>query len=290
MKKILITGASGFIGRNLLDYFLKKKFSIFVILRKSKKNINFCKEKNKNKNFKSILFTSSNNLHAQLANLKIDYVIHTATYYVKRHKSSDISRIVKSNILFPTILIDLLCKKKIKKFINFETVWQHHNNKKNYAYNLYASSKQAFNNILNYYKNEFTKIKFYNLLIIDTYGNNDKRIKLIPIILKNYNKKKITYIPRNLSMNIINVKYISGIIENIINKSIKPDTYVLKDKKNIRIFNLINYLNSKLKRKIKINWTNVKIGKERIINFKKIYFSKKINTKKEILDLFYENI
>jgi hypothetical protein len=91
-------------------------------------------------------------------------------------------------------------------------------------------------------------------------------------------------------MNIINVKYISGIIENIINKSIKPDTYVLKDKKNIRIFNLINYLNSKLKRKIKINWTNVKIGKERIINFKKIYFSKKINTKKEILDLFYENI
>ena len=44
MKKILITGASGFIGKNLLDYFLKKKFSIFVILRKSKKNINFCKD------------------------------------------------------------------------------------------------------------------------------------------------------------------------------------------------------------------------------------------------------
>ena len=290
MKKILITGASGFIGKNLLNFFLKKKFFIFIILKKTKKNINFCEEKNKNKNFKSILFTSSDNLYAQLANLKIDYVIHAATYYVKRHKSSDISRIVKSNILFPTILTDLLCKKKIKKFINFETVWQHYSNKKNYAYNLYASSKQAFNNILNYYKNKFPKIKFYNLLISDTYGDNDKRTKLIPNILKNYNKKKITYIPRNLSMNIINVKYISGIVENIINKNTKPDTYVLKNKKNIKIFHLINYLNSKLKRKIKINWTNVKVNKESIINFKKIYFSKKINTKKEILDLFYENI
>lgn len=290
MKKILITGASGFIGNNLLNYFLKKKFFIFIILKKTKKNTNFCKKKNKNKNFKSILFTSNDNLYAQLANLNIDYVIHAATYYVKRHKSSDISRIVKSNILFPTILIDFLCKKKIKKFINFETVWQHYNNKKNYAYNLYASSKQAFNNILNYYKNKFPKIKFYNLLIGDTYGDNDKRIKLIPTILKNYNKKKITYIPRNLSMNIINVKYISGIVENIINKNTKPDTYVLKDKKNIRIFNLINYLNRKLKKKIKINWTNVKINKERIVNFKKIYFNEKINTKKEILDFFYENI
>ena len=290
MKKILITGTTGFIGKNLLDYFLKKKYFIFSLLRKSKKNIRFAKEYKINKNFKSIIFSDIDDLNKQLLNYKIDYVIHAATHYVKKHKYSDIKKIIESNVLLPTIIADLLCKKKIKKFINFGTVWQHYNNKKDYAYNLYASSKQAFNNIINYYKNHFSETKFYNLLISDTFGKDDNRKKLIPIIIKNYNKKNTINIPKNLSVNLVNVKYITNVIENIINKNIKPDTYVIKDKKNLKIFDLINYLNQKLKLKIKINWTKNVSMNEKIINFKTINFNKINDTKKEILNLFNENI
>ena len=290
MKKILITGATGFIGNNLLNYFLKKKYFIYAILRKSKKNIKFAKEHKINKNFKSIIFSDIYNLKKQLLNYKIDYVVHAATHYVKKHKSSDISKIIVSNILFPTIIIDLLCNKTIKKFINFGTVWQHYNNKKDHAYNLYASSKQAFNKILDYYRNQFPKIKFYNLLISDTFGKNDKRKKLIPTIVKNYNKEKTVYIPKNLSINLVNVKYIIKIIENILKKNIKPGTYVIKDKKNLKIFDLINYLNQKLNKKIKIKWNKNKKTNEKIINLKTINLNKKNNTKKEIFNLFNENI
>jgi len=290
MKKILITGTTGFIGKNLLDYFLKKKYFIFSLLRKSKKNIRFAKEYKINKNFKSIIFSDMDDLNKQLLNYKIDYVIHAATHYVKNHEYSDIKKIIESNVLLPTIIADLLCKKKIKKFINFGTVWQHYNNKKDYAYNLYASSKQAFNNIINYYKNHFSETKFYNLLISDTFGKNDERKKLIPIIIKNYKKKNTINIPKNLSVNLVNVKYITNVIENIINKNIKPDTYVIKDKKNLKIFDLINYLNQKLKIKIKINWTKNVSMNEKIINFKTINFNKINDTKKEILNLFNENI
>ena len=290
MKKILITGGTGFIGKNLLDYFLKKKYFIYAILRKSKKNIKFSKEHKINKNFKSIIFSDIYDLRKQLLNYKIDYVFHAATHYVKKHKSSDINKIIESNILFPTVIIDLLCNKKINKFINFGTVWQHYNNKKDHAYNLYASSKQAFNKIFNYYRNQFPKTKFYNLLISDTFGKNDKRKKLIPIIIKNYNKKNTVNIPKNLSINLVNVKYIINVIENIINKNIKPDTYVIKNKKNLKIFDLINYLNQKLNKEIKINWTKKKSTNEKIINFKKININNKNDTKKEILNLFNENI
>ena len=290
MKKILITGSTGVIGKNLLDYFLKKKYFIFSLLRKSKKNIRFVKEYKINKNFKSIIFLDMDDLNKQLLNYKIDYVIHAATHYVKNHEYSDIKKIIESNVLLPTIIADLLCKKKIKKFINFGTVWQHFNNKKDYAYNLYASSKQAFNNILNYYKNHFSETKFYNLLISDTFGKNDERKKLIPLIIKNYNKKNTINIPKNLSVNLVNVKYITNVIENIINKNVKPDTYVIKDKKNLKIFDLINYLNQKLKIKIKINWTKNVSMNEKIINFKTISFNKINDTKKEILNLFNENI
>jgi nucleoside-diphosphate-sugar epimerase len=269
---------------------LKKKYFIHAILRKSKKNIKFAKELKINKNFKSIIFSDIYDLKKKLLNYKIDYVVHAATHYVKKHKSSDINKIIESNILFPTIIIDLLCNKKIKKFINLGTVWEHYNNKKNHAYNLYASSKQAFNKIFNYYRNQFPKTKFYNLLISDTFGKNDKRKKLISIIIKNHNKKNTIKIPKNLSMNLVNVKYITNVIENIINKNIKPDTYVIKDKKNLKIFDLINYLNQKLKIKIKINWMKNKLMNEKIINFKTINFNKKNDTKKEILNLFNENI
>ena len=290
MKKILITGATGFIGNNLLEYFLKKNFFIFATLRKSKKNIEFAKKHKVNKKFKSIIFANIYDLRKQLSNYKIDYIVHAATHYVKKHKPSDVNKIIESNILFPTIITDLLCNKKIKKFINFGTVWQHYNNKKDYAYNLYASSKQAFNNIFNYYKNQFSETKFYNLLISDTFGKNDVRKKLIPIIVKNYKKKNTINIPKNLSVNLVNVKYIVKIVENIFNKNMKPNTYVIKNKKNIKMFDLINYLNQKLKKQIKINWTKSKITNEKIINFKTINLNKKNNTKKEILELFNENI
>ena len=137
MKKILITGGTGFIGNNLLNYFLKKKYFIYVILRKSKKNIKFSKEHKINKNFKSIIFSDIYNLKKQLLNYKIDYVVHAATHYVKKHKSSDVNKIIESNILFPTIIIDLFCNKTIKKFINFGTVWQHYNKKKDHDSSFY---------------------------------------------------------------------------------------------------------------------------------------------------------
>jgi hypothetical protein len=93
-----------------------------------------------------------------------------------------------------------------------------------------------------------------------------------------------------LSVNLVNVKYIVKVVENIINKNMKPDTYVIKNKENIKIFDLINYLNKKLEKQIKINWIKNKITNEKIINFRTINLNKKNNTKKEILELFDENI
>ena len=51
MKKIIITGSSGFIGTNLVKDLLGKKLTVYAILRKSKKNIYLSKNlKKKYKN------------------------------------------------------------------------------------------------------------------------------------------------------------------------------------------------------------------------------------------------
>ena len=63
-------------------------------------------------------------------------------------------------------------------------MFQHDEGIKNNPKNFYAATKQSFNMILEYFAKNNKNIKFLNLYIGDTYGNNDKRTKIIPQILK----------------------------------------------------------------------------------------------------------
>lgn len=286
-KNILITGASGFIGSHVLDECLKNNFNVHAIFRDSKKNVIFVKKYKKQ--IFPIFYDNIYEIKNKLTNCKIDYVIHCATHYIKKHDHNDIENIIKSNVLFSTILLDAVVNIKIKKFINLGTVWQHFNDTKNLAFNLYAATKQSFECIFNYYKNQYTKIKFYNILLTDTFGTNDKRKKLIPILLKNFNKKnqdKIN-IPKNLSMNLVNINEVTKCLNILLKNNSKSNNYVIKSKQDVKIFDLINFLNDNLEKKIKINWSK-NIKNYRIIKLKNL-LKKDNNINKQILELFNEN-
>lgn len=286
-KNILITGASGFVGSHVLDDCLKNNFNVHAIFRHSKKNVSFAKKYKKQ--IFPIFYNNIYEIKNKLTNCKIDYVIHCATHYIKKHDHNDIENIIKSNLLFSTILLDAVVNIKIKKFINLGTVWQHFNDTKNLAFNLYAATKQSFECILNYYKSQYTKIKFYNILLTDTFGSNDKRKKLVPILLKNFNNKnqdKIN-IPKNLSMNLVNINEVTKCLNILLKKNSESDNYVIKSNQDVKIFDLINFLNDNLGKKIKINWSrNTKNYK--IIKLKNL-LRKENNINKEILKLFNEN-
>ena len=286
-KSILITGASGFVGSHVLDDCLKNNFNVHAIFRHSKKNVSFTKKYKKQ--IFPIFYNNIYEIKNKLTNCKIDYVIHCATHYIKKHDHNDIENIIKSNVLFSTILLDAVVNIKIKKFINLGTVWQHFNDTKNLAFNLYAATKQSFECIFNYYKNQYTKIKFYNILLTDTFGTNDKRKKLIPILLKNFNKKnqdKIN-IPKNLSMNLVNINEVTKCLNILLKNNSESNNYVIKSKQDVKIFDLINFLNNNLEKKIKINWSK-NIKNYRIIKLKNL-LKKDNNINKQILELFNEN-
>ena len=286
-KNILITGASGFIGNHLLDDCLKNNFNVHAIFRYSKKNVSFAKKYKKQ--IFPIFYNNIYEIKNKLTNCKIDYVIHCATHYIKRHVHNDIENIIKSNVLFSTILLDAVVNIKIKKFINLGTVWQHFNDTKNLAFNLYAATKQSFECIFNYYKNQYTKIKFYNILLTDTFGANDKRKKLVPALLKkfkNKNQNKIN-IPKNLSMNLVNINEVTKCLNILLKNNSKSNNYVIKSKQDVKIFDLINFLNDNLEKKIKVNWLkNTKNYK--IVKLKNL-LEKDNNINKQILELFNEN-
>ena len=257
MRKILLTGATGFIGSALIEN-LSQNNEIYVILRKKKK-IKISNKINK------IFFSNYSELDKKIKKIKVDIIIHCATHYIKSHKTDDLEKLSNSNILLGNILLDNIINMKVKKFINFTTVWENYDGKKNNFFNLYSVYKKAFSHLINYYDEILKNVKFYNLTISDTFGEQDKRKKIINILKINYKKNLITKIvSKNLFLNLLNVEDIINAVKIILNDKSKPGSYLLKNTKNYSISEIINKINKDLSKKIKVVWLSKKIIKEKI--------------------------
>ena len=262
MQNILITGSSGFIGSNiLLNIF--NKHNIYITSR-SKISI-------KLKELKVIHYKNHLDLNKKLKKIKIDIIIHCGTHYVKNHNVSDINKLTLANIEFGVILLENLKSMGVKKFINFSTVWQNYNGKQDTAYNLYSAFKLSYSKILDYYIGKYSFIRFYNLFISDTYGENDNRSKIINLIKQNIrNKKKIRIVSKKLSMNLLNVKDIVAAVRIIVDKNVKPGKYNITNNKNIKIYNLIKKIKKVKKIKNLIKFENNSFKNDRIFYYKKL--------------------
>jgi len=280
VNKILLTGSTGFIGSELLKK-LSQNNIIFITLRKKNKIYQ------KNKNINKIYFNNYNKLNKSLKKISVDFVIHCATHYVKHHKHDDLKKLSDSNILFGNIILENLDKMKVKKFINFSTVWENYDAKKDNYFNLYSVYKKNFSNLINFYKSKNLNTKFFDLMISDTFGKNDKRMKLINMLKINFKKSKTTSIvSKKLFLNLLNVSDIINAVNLILNKKIKPDTYILKNNVNYSISNIINKINKDSQKKIKIKWLSNKILKEKLFNYKQIKKWQPNNSKiQDIVDL-----
>tara|TARA_B100000989_G_scaffold166430_1_gene124437 strand:- start:1768 stop:2619 length:852 start_codon:yes stop_codon:yes gene_type:complete len=260
---ILITGCTGFIGSNILKR-LKNNNKVYIILRKKIKNAKF-----NDKNIKEIYYNNYSELLKKLKKLQVDLVIHTATHYSKSHNLDDLGNFSNSNILLGNIILENLKIMKAKKFINFSTVWEDYNGIQNNYFNLYSAYKKAFSIILNYYKKKQPQTKFYELMISDTFGSNDKRKKIINVLRENYKKNVTTkIISKNLFINLLNVEDVTDAVVLIIKKKIKPEKYLIKNPVNFNLNKIIKKFNESSYKKIKIRWVSNKLIKEKTLSYK----------------------
>ena len=261
MKKILLTGSTGFIGSAILNE-LSKNHLVYCLNRKKIKQ---------SRKYKNIYFKSYDDLNSKLRKIQTDTVIHCATHYVKYHNVKDINKLTNSNILFGNIILENLSKMKVKNFINFSTVWENYDGIKNNYFNLYSVYKRCFGNLLKYYEKNSPGTNFYNLFISDTFGETDKRPKIINVLKKNYKKNLITeIISSKLSLNLLNVKDVVNSISIIFKNKNKSGHYDLINNKNYSMSQIINAVNNKNNKKIKIKWLSDKQIKERIFKNKKL--------------------
>ena len=292
-KTLLLTGTTGFIGYKFLLFALSNNFVVIDILRsKNKKNKAIKKLRNSYPTkYKNIFFSNNNELSKKIKNIKADYFINFATLYSNKHTHNQIGNFINSNILFPTLIYNLISV-KIKKIINFGSMMQHSGSKKLVSNNLYAATKNAFEMISNYYKITNVKSKFYNIKFYESVGDNDTRKKLIPTIINNY-KKNITtsIVSKKLTLNMIHTDDIINSIIVLLNNNIKSGSYCIKSKKNIKVSNLINILNKVLNKKIRVKYGNKSIISNNRSNLKILPKWKPIkNLEDKIIKIFKNEI
>jgi len=257
-QRILITGATGFIGSNIINLLLEKKIYIYDILRQKNKNNKYIKKLQKKKNYFPIFYNKFNDLEKKLKKININMVINCATYYSNKNDIETIEKLIQTNIIFCSIILETL-KKKIKKFINFGSMMEYSRGNNFSPKNFYAITKFSFQKIEEFYKKDNPKIKFYDLKLYETYGDNDKREKIIPTIIKKYSQNKnITIVSKNLAMNFVHIESLMLAVKMVINNQIQEGEYCIKNKKFTKIKELIDSLNKKLKKKIKTKYLSSK--------------------------------
>lgn len=284
MKKILITGSTGFIGSHIKEYLLKKKYLVIDLLRKkNKKTI-----RNQSQNYQPVFYNNIEDLENKIKKIKYNTIINCATFYSKNYDNKTVSELIKTNILFCTLVL-ISNQKNLKKIINFDTMMQHSINENFNPMNVYAITKFSNKKISEFIISKNKNIKFYNIKLYETFGPNDKRVKLIPIILKNYEKDKVTnIISKDLEMNLTNIKNIIMVIEKILNTNLyPPKEYIIKNYKSTNIKKLIDECNKKLKKKIKIKYLSSQ--KNNVVKIKDSKI-KNINFRSDIKEFILSNI
>jgi nucleoside-diphosphate-sugar epimerase len=182
IKRALLTGATGFTGSHVMRELLKAGWKVDILIRPSS-SINLIENFLSNVNIHKFDGNDIGDLTSIVSSVSPNVVIHIASEVIGDHKPSDVTGIIKSNILFGSLLLEAMTHAGVKNFINTGTYWEHYDNLDYSPVGLYAASKFAFQNILQYYI-DLNGINAITLKLFDTYGPNDPRPKLMNLLLK----------------------------------------------------------------------------------------------------------
>lgn len=250
---ILVTGATGFIGINLLKA-LEDKYVVHVLVRPTTDLSKVPTER---------IFVFNDDivgLSNYLRTNNIRGIVHLASLYITQHHPMQIKDLILSNIYLGTALLEAAVEANVKWFLNTGTTWQNYipDSKEYCPVNLYAATKQAFIDMAKYYT-EISELRFCTLKLCDTYGPGDTRPKILTLF------KRIAETGETLDMSpgeqFVDLVYIDDVVdgfEHLIlmleNDTCSKSDYVLSSGHPIRLKDLASIYEEVTGKILNINW------------------------------------
>lgn len=175
-KIALVTGGTGFIGSNLVHHLLSEGWSVHCVVRPSS-DLSILEGI-----LDQVTLYQHDGTTAEMFKIveasQPTFVFHLGGLVLSQHEPENVEGLILSNVLFATQLVESMVNFEIPYLINTGTSTQHYENKQYSPVSLYSATKQAFEDILQYYL-EVSALKSITLEVFNCYGENDPRSRLI---------------------------------------------------------------------------------------------------------------
>jgi len=174
IKRALVTGATSHLGEKLVNRLLSDGAVVHCLARPSS-------DLGALENTSAIVHRydgSYDHMQAIAGEAAPDVVFHLASRYLRTHHADQIDDLIASNVSLGVQLLEALAKLNGCRFINAGSYFQYLDGPEYHPVNLYAATKQAFQDILAYY-HEAHDIDVTMLILFDIYSRNDPRPKLM---------------------------------------------------------------------------------------------------------------
>jgi nucleoside-diphosphate-sugar epimerase len=175
-QKILITGATGFVGKHLVPQLLKEGYQILEITRDIIKSEKLFKDATLK------LLVNDINFKEKIVDFEPEIVIHLASYLTSSDDWQHIENLVNTNILFLSKVLDAVSSSNLELFINTGSFSEYNKGDDVFipAY-YYSATKTASRALVEYYAN-INKFKQVTVVPYTIYGGNDSQKKIIDIL------------------------------------------------------------------------------------------------------------
>ncbi len=256
-KRVLITGGAGFLGSNLVQGCLNEGWHVSILYLPEFGLSQV--EKYLHKIDAIPVDNSTESVISAIKNSNPDLVFHLASVFIAQHSSEDILRLIQSNILFGTQVLEGLSVNRVKYFVNTGTSWEYYNSSDYNPVNLYAATKHAYEKIVDYYV-QSGKIQVVTLKLFDTYGFGDPRPKLFNLL------KKSTCDGTRLEMSVgdqlIDVVHVDDVVSAFIisakrlfdQKVVSHEKYAISSGNPIKLRDLVNLFQEISGKHLEIIW------------------------------------
>lgn len=240
-RRALVTGATGYIGSNLVRRLLADNWSVHVVVRplSDLAPLSAVRHAIQVHEYDG----TTNSMIRLVEDAAPDVVFHLASLFLAQHKPEDVASLISSNVLFSTQLVEAMMANQVFYLINTGTSWQHYNDADYNPVNLYAATKQAFEDILAYYI-EVNELKVITLALFDTYGPADPRPKLVSLLWKTaLEQKPISMSPGEQLIDLVHINDVMDAFalgaELVVRQNVGHERYGISSGAPVRLIDLV---------------------------------------------------
>jgi nucleoside-diphosphate-sugar epimerase len=196
MKRILITGANGFIGSRLVKKLLDSGHEVGIIVRESSDLRRIGTILDRITVFKGDI-RNCDDVSEIVAKFTPDAILHLVTYYAVEHTSSEVNVMMETNVMGTINLLESARVNKVKLFVNTSTCAVYEQKDRALSendpvspQNLYALTKLHAEEACKFYALNYG-VDGISLRLFPPYGPGDHERRLIPYLIHSFSMNQI---------------------------------------------------------------------------------------------------